>query len=78
MVDLGEDHEWGHGFDRRVCEGCPHKEEGGLMDKCGICGCPLGNLDREEAPPTSCPRLDDHHDPDVEEGDGGLFESFFG
>lgn len=72
------DKAWGHGFDPDVCEGCPEKEEGRLFSKCGICGCPLSNLSNEEAPPSTCLRLDEHYDPDVEKGDGGLFERFMG
>ena len=74
-------HEYGHGFDQSVCEGCPHKMEalddtghplidrivGGYarvtmqeVDRCGLCGCPLSNLERFSSPPSDCPRLDDH------------------
>lgn len=54
-LEPGE-HHFGHGFDRDVCEGCPHKNAqaegvkaraaqavGQLagQDTCGICGCTL-------------------------------------
>lgn len=54
-----EGHEWGHGFDRDVCEGCP-KKKGGAVETCGVCGCPLFNLNMTDAPPSKCPRLDGH------------------
>lgn len=59
MVDLSEDHLFGHGFDRSVCEGCPAKN-GGMVDTCGKCGCPLRTLSAFSAPPASCIRLDQH------------------
>ena len=58
-IDPGEDHLWGHGFDRDACAGCPHRK-GGTVPTCGLCGCPLFNLDKTGAPPASCPKLDDH------------------
>jgi hypothetical protein len=58
-VDPSADHEWGHGFDRSACEGCPHRQ-GGKVPTCGLCGCPLFNLDKTEAPPSECPKLGDH------------------
>jgi len=58
-VDTSEDHVWGHGFDRSVCEGCPHNT-GGKVPTCDLCGCPLFNLDKTNAPPERCPRLDGH------------------
>jgi hypothetical protein len=58
-VDPSEDHLWGHGFDRDACEGCPNKK-GGTPETCGLCGCPLFNLDKTGAPPEGCPRLDQH------------------
>jgi hypothetical protein len=58
-LDTSEDHLWGHGFDREVCEGCPHKT-GDSVERCGCCGCPLLSLDKTDAPPESCPRLDEH------------------
>lgn len=60
-LDTSESHEWGHGFDRSVCDGCPHRK-GGKLPTCGLCGCPLFNLDKTDAPPSSCPRLDAHSD----------------
>ena len=75
MVDLSESHLWGHGFDSDVCQTCPHLVEdgsgGGLLDrlanaidnqKCGLCGCPINNLEATKAPPESCPRLDQHRE----------------
>jgi hypothetical protein len=61
-IDTSEGHEFGHGFDREVCEGCQHKQEG-TPETCGLCGCPLFNLDKTDAPPSSCPKLDDHEQP---------------
>jgi hypothetical protein len=66
-IDVSEDHLWGHGFDSDTCYGdgngytskCPHLKEGGV-DSCGCCGCPIFNLDKADAPPESCPRLDGH------------------
>lgn len=60
-IDLGEDHLWGHGFDRSKCKGCPHRV-GGKVPTCDTCGCPLFNLDKTGAPPESCIRLDEHED----------------
>lgn len=58
-VDTSENHLWGHGFNRSACEGCPHNT-GGKVPTCGLCGCPLFNLDKTNAPPESCIRLDQH------------------
>ena len=58
-VDPTESHEYGHGFDRSACEGCEHKKEG-TPETCGICGCPLFNLDKTSSPPSGCPKLDEH------------------
>lgn len=58
-VDTSEGHLWGHGFDRSVCEGCPHNT-GGKVPTCDLCGCPLFNLDKTNAPPESCVRLENH------------------
>jgi hypothetical protein len=58
-IDTSEDHLWGHGFDRSVCEGCPHNT-GGSVPTCDTCGCPLLNLDATDAPPESCVRLERH------------------
>jgi len=58
-IDTSEPHEWGHGFDRSACQGCPHNT-GGKVPTCDLCGCPLFNLDKTGAPPSSCPKLDAH------------------
>lgn len=65
-LDTSEPHEWGHGFDKSACYGdypngskCPKLNEG-RVDTCGCCGCPITNLSMSKAPPSSCPRLDDH------------------
>lgn len=58
-VDTSENHLWGHGFNRSACEGCPHNT-GGKVPTCGLCGCPLFNLDKTNAPPESCIRLNQH------------------
>lgn len=60
-LDTNEDHLYGHGFDPDVCQGCP-KKEGGTIESCGICGCPLFSLNRVKggSPPTDCPRTDQH------------------
>lgn len=76
-------HKWGAGFDRSVCEGCPHRIEadedsgrslvdavasaigivsGSTSHRCGKCGCFLSGLERTEAPPSDCVRLDQHVD----------------
>lgn len=64
MVDFGEPHEWGNGFDSSVCEDCPHREKNALgLSVCGLCGCPTGSgmpMSVTGAPPESCPRLDEH------------------
>lgn len=79
MVDFSEEHKYGHGFDPEVCQSCPELDRSGMMDSCGLCGCPInGPMNLKDAPPESCVRLDDHYDPDSDESDGGLFGRFFG
>lgn len=61
MVDMDADHEYGYGFDRSACEGCP-KNTGGAIPRCGICGCPLATLAKVQggSPPSECIRLQRH------------------
>ena len=61
------DKEFGHGFDNACCEGCEHHEEksmlGATYKACGLCGCPTRDgfpMDKLDAPPSDCPRLDCH------------------
>lgn len=60
-IDTSESHEYGHGFDSDVCEGCEHRK-GGTPATCGICGCPLTNLSVTSSPPSKCPKLDEHEE----------------
>lgn len=62
-LDLGAEHEYGHGFDADVCEGCPKKKDG-VIPRCGICGCPLLTLEKVKggSPPSDCIRLEQHRD----------------
>lgn len=69
---------WGHGFDSEVCDGCPHKNGSpdGVIgqaaekvskaageDYCGLCGCPLVNLEAiSNGPPENCPRTEQHRE----------------
>lgn len=58
---MGE-HLRGHGFDPEVCAGCP-QQVGILLKRCALCNCPTGRglfMDRLDAPPASCIRLDAH------------------
>lgn len=62
MVDFSVDHLHGHGFDPSVCADCP-KKEGGVVNTCGLCGCPVGRgmpMDVRDAPPENCVRLEAH------------------
>lgn len=61
-ADTDEPHEWGHGFDPNVCIGCEYHGEvlRGTTIGCQKCGCPEQSLDASQAPPSSCPRLEDH------------------
>jgi hypothetical protein len=62
-VDFDEPHEWGNGFDNSVCADCEHHEIDGVMNTCGLCGCPTSSaapMNLTGAPPMSCPYLDEH------------------
>lgn len=63
MPDFSEPHVWGNGFNRSVCETCPHRESNGITEVCGLCGCPLATMNLANAPPESCPRLREHANP---------------
>lgn len=65
MVDLEADHLRGHGFDPAVCGGCPNRRDDVRGSPCELCGCPTMPglfLDRLDAPPADCIRLDEHKD----------------
>lgn len=63
MVDFDEPHDFGNGFDPSVCQSCEHHDTSGLVNTCGLCGCPTGHglpMDLLDAPPESCPYTVDH------------------
>lgn len=63
MVDVSESHLRGHGFDPKVCEGCPEHQTEKVGNPCGQCGCPttsVSPMNFLSAPPESCLRLDQH------------------
>lgn len=63
MVDFDEPHDFGNGFDPEVCQNCEHHDTGGVVNTCGLCGCPTGRgmpMDVLGAPPESCPYTREH------------------
>ena len=64
-IDLSESHVIGNGFDPEVCKTCIHHDTDGMMNTCGLCGCPTRKgmpMSALGAPPESCPHLEDHAD----------------
>lgn len=61
-ANIDESHEWGNGFDPDVCRGCPFEGQvlRGAAIGCQKCGCPHYSLEKSQAPPSSCPRLEHH------------------
>lgn len=62
-IDLDAEHMRGHGFEPSVCEGCPKRLDNTRGKPCDFCGCPTVPgllLDRLQAPPAQCIRLDQH------------------
>lgn len=62
-VDPSEEKLIGHGFDPGVCLGCPHRMDDTRGAPCDLCGCPTVEgllMDRLDAPPESCIRLEEH------------------
>lgn len=65
--DFSEPHVRGNGFDPSVCQTCEHHETDGLMNTCGLCGCPTAAaapMNLLGAPPESCPKLEEHAEAD--------------
>lgn len=63
-IDFDEPHaERNYGFDPSVCEGCEHHETDGMVNHCGLCGCPTNAASPMALlgmPPESCIRLAQH------------------
>lgn len=76
MPDFDEPHANGNGFDSSVCDQCEHHDTDGMVNTCGLCGCPTASgmpMSILGAPPESCPYLEEHAQAD--DDDGGLFKS---
>ena len=65
-IDFDEPHtDRGHGFDSSVCEECEHHDTDGMVNQCGLCGCPTGAASPMALlgmPPESCPKLPEHEE----------------
>lgn len=65
MIDPGEDHLSGHGFNPSACTGCEYRDTSHPDYPCTLCGCstlPLAPMDVSNSPPESCVRLDAHEE----------------